>query len=551
MRGKEPAKAAGAAKAKRPAAAGCAASGAKAAGAAKKQPRKTRAKAPRQSAKTKAGAPALPTLEQLRRQEAAYCRTDPVYFTEQYVRIEDKDAPELLVPFKLWPAQKMALKGFASHRLNIVLKARQLGLTWLALAEASRLLALNPGRTVVALSRSEEEAKELVRRMGVILGGMPEFAAPQGAVPPGWQGPVFRVSAMAATLSWPDGPDGVFKAFSSGPSVGRSFTADLILLDEWAFQQFAHEIWRSAFPVINRPTGGRVIGLSTIRRGSLFEELYTDPNNGFHKIFLPWQTDPRRTQAWYRATLLALGEDGVRQEYPATVDEALAVPGGAFFPELSPLHRASGPPAGPVRRYVSLDYGLDMLSAHWVAVDPAGRAVVYREYDAPGLTIGQAARAVLGQCGGEEIELFLAPPDLWSRSQESGRSRAQLFYEAGLPLTMSSRDFPAGCAAIREWLACTPETGRPRLTLLDAPNLWHCLAQIQKDPRRPDVYAKEPHALTHDVDSLRYFCVWWAQPANRPAAPRAGRWEPDLLADYEQADEAGRAYLEAKYGPPC
>lgn len=185
-----------------------------------------------------------------------------------------------------------------------------------------------------------------------------------------------------------------------------------------------------------------------------------------------------------------------------------------------------------------------MLSAHWVAVD-------HRELDAPGLTIGQAARAILAASGSEEIELVLAPSDLWGRSQESGKSRAQLFYEAGLVLTKTSRDFPAGCAAIREWLALQPD-GRPRLTVADrdCPSLWHCLAHIQKDPRRPDVYAKEPHPLTHDVDSLRCFCIWWAQPAQRPALPRTAVWTEDLLADYERAGEEGRAYLEAKYGPP-
>ena len=57
---------------------------------------------------------------------------------------------------------------------------------------------------------------------------------------------------------------------------------------------------------------------------------------------------------------------------------------------------------------------------------------------------------------GEDIELVLAPPDLWNRSQESGRSRAQLFSEAGLVLTRSSRDFAAGCAAMKEWLAAGP-----------------------------------------------------------------------------------------------
>lgn len=486
----------------------------------------------------------------MRREEAAYCREHPVYFVEKYVHIEDKDAPGLLVPFELWPGQKKALEAFAGHRLNVVLKARQLGLTWLALAEAARLLALEPGRTVVGLSRSEEEAKELVRRLGVILRGMPEFIAVSGQEPPGWDGPVFKITALSVAIDWPDAHQGAFRAFASGPSVGRSFTADLMLIDEWAFQQFAQEIWASAFPVVNRPTGGRVIGLSTIRRGTLFEELYTDPDNGFCKIFLPWDTDPRRDQHWYRRTLAALGPDRTRQEYPATQQEALEVPGGAFFPEVRmESHWIDTPPQGPVRRYVSLDYGLDMLSVKWVAIDPEGRAVVYRELDEPNKTIGEAAELVLRLSRGEEIEQFLAPGDLWGRSQESGKCRAQLFAEAGLYLVKVSRDFAAGCAAMKEWLRVDPVTGTPRMRFCDTPTVYRHLQKIQKDPNEPDVYAKTPHILTHAVDSLRYFCIWWTSPAGRPAQAKVP-WEPDLLEDFERADEEGKAHLIALYGEP-
>ena len=92
-------------------------------------------------------------LAALRQAERDYCRADPVYFVENYCHIEDKDAPDLIAPFILWPGQKKALKAFADHRLCAVLKARQLGFTWLALAEAARLLVLWPGRTVVGLSR--------------------------------------------------------------------------------------------------------------------------------------------------------------------------------------------------------------------------------------------------------------------------------------------------------------------------------------------------------------------------------------------------------------
>ena len=492
------------------------------------------------------------TPHELREKTVALCRQDPVFFTKNFVHIEDKDAAELVQPFRLWPMQEDALRQLHAHRLNVILKARQLGITWLALSVAAWTVALFSGRTVVCFSRAEEEAKELVRRMVVILRHMPELICEEKKAPPGWQGPVFRHTCLSVHVRFAHGPESVLKAFLSSPGAARGFTADLVILDEWALQQYAEELWASIFPVVNRPGGGRVIGLSTIRLGTLFEEIFTNPDNGFHKIFLPWQADPARNQAWYARTLGALGEEKTLQEYPASVEEALSVPGGAMFPEVrAETHICEGRSVPEnARRYVAIDYGLDMFSAHWVAVDSEGRALIYREYDAPNKTIGEAAATLLALSQGEDIAAFLAPPDLWSREQVTGRSRAALFSQNGVELTRASSDFAAGCAAMKEWLR--PSEGGPRLRFLRraAPNLWRCLQKIQKDEQRPDVYAKEPHALTHDVDSLRYFCVWWA--AGPPAVHSAPRvhWEADVWEDYENAPPQGKAYLVEKYGSP-
>ncbi len=57
-------------------------------------------------------------------------KNDAAFFVETFCRIEDRDAPGVIVPFALWPAQKDALSAFSENRLSVVLKARQLGLTW-------------------------------------------------------------------------------------------------------------------------------------------------------------------------------------------------------------------------------------------------------------------------------------------------------------------------------------------------------------------------------------------------------------------------------------
>lgn len=461
-------------------------------------------------------------IGELRKAERAYCKDHIEYFIQRYGHIEDKDAEELIQPFDLWQAQKDALRSIMEHRLNIILKARQLGFSWLAIHLGAHTIVTSGGKTVIGLSRTEEEAKELVRRLGVVLAWMPELIADKDHLPPNWDGPVYKQLALSITIEFPDEPPSIFQAMASSPSAGRSFTANLIIIDEWAFQQYAREIWKAAYPTINRPDGGKVVGLSTIERGSLFEEIFTNPDNGFNKIFIPWYADPRRDEAWYERTKLAMGDD-ITSEYPATIEEALMVPGGSFFPEVTKkTHESDSLMTGPVTRYCHLDYGLDMLSAHWTVVDTEGNSQTYREVDEPNLTASQAAQMVLSRSAGEYIDAWLAPPDLWNRNRDTGKSTADIFAEYGIPLTKVSNDFVNGCILLKELLRVNPETGKCKHTFLKdtCPNAIKCLQKIQKDKLKPAIYAKNPHELTHDVDSMRYFSVWWVAKAKEPSRKR-------------------------------
>lgn len=462
------------------------------------------------------------SIDELRQAEMAHIKTHLRYFIESYVHIEDKDADETIQPFHLWPRQTEALESIHANRLNIILKARQLGITWLTLAYASHALLTSPGHLTIALSRTEDEAKELVRRLGVIYRNMPELVREANA--DNWTGPTYRATALSIEITHPGKPASTLKAFASSSGAARSFTANLLLLDEWAFQQFAQEIWLSAYPTINRPTGGKVVGLSTIERGTLFEELFTG-DNGFNKIFLPWHADPRRTQEWYDQTKKDLG-DAILQEYPATIEEALTIPGGSYFPEFKRhIHVIEGEPTPNSNRYVSMDYGLDMFAVLWYEVDERGNATVYRELHEKDLIVSEAAKALLNATH-EPIKAYYAPPDLWNRNRDTGRSTAEVFHQHGITLTKTDNAREQGCLNIKEWLVPIQtrheQTGEPittaKLRIYDgtAPNLVSCLTKIQKDKQRPNMYANEPHELTHIVDSLRAFCVGRPRPTEIP-----------------------------------
>ena len=498
------------------------------------------------------------SLKEVRDKEIEYCSEHITYFVENYGHIEDRNSPEIIVRFKLWDEQKNALLEMTQNKWTIILKARQLGISWLVLHYAVWMMVCRTGRSVIGLSKSETEAKELVRRMVLILRNMRALVREKNDRV-GWDGAWFEWNALSVTIHHPGKSDSTFQCFASGENAARSFTADLIIFDEWAFQQFDRSIWTAALPVVNRPLSGQVIGVSTIQRGSLFEELFTTPDNGFHKIFIPWYADPSRTQEWYDNTLKLSGKAAMWAEYPATIDEALDVPGGRFFPEVSDESILTNEPLKQnTVCYCAMDYGLDMLSALWVKRDAFGNSqIIHYERD-PNLPISAACERVLrgtqllkdrGEI--EDVEQYLAPPDLWNRSQETGKSRAILFAENGLFLTKVNNDIAAGCTAMKE-LLIHGENQKSKLTILNnsAPNLLMCLKKVQTDAKKPNMYAKDPHDLTHDLDALRYYSVYWTHGAQNPTEKRRMKWRKDQWEDYRNASVEDKKYLISIWGEP-
>jgi phage terminase large subunit len=150
----------------------------------------------------------------------------------------------------------------------------------------------------------------------------------------------------------------------------------------------------------------------------------------------------------------------------------------------------------------------------WIACDDVGGVYVFRELAESDMTISAAAEKA-NELTDEVIYDTLAPPDLWNRSQETGRSKAILFEEAGLKINKSNNDREAGWLAIRELLK-TDKNGFARLKIFrTCTRLINDLPQLQHDDKKPTDCATEPHDITHVPDALRYFAIAWTQPADR------------------------------------
>ena len=293
---------------------------------------------------------------------------------------------------------------------------------------------------------------------------------------------------------------------------------------------------------------------------SWVKERFVDPSpantafvgkDGIRRIFIPSLVDDNHFlmsgDPEYKKRLLALPE----KERKALLYGDWNIFEGQYFEEFDAQVHICAPFEIPSdwRKYIAFDYGLDRLAVYWIAVDSMRECYVYRGYCESNLTISAAAEAIRSRTPTEEeIYATLAPPDLWGRSQETGRSKAVIFEENGLSLTKSNNDREAGWLAIKELLK-KDSSGHSRLHIFSTNReLIRCLPMLQRDVRKPTDCATDPHEITHAPDALRYFAVAWTRPNTAPEEKRV-KYTPDQLEDYFNArTDAEREYIAKRIG---
>jgi hypothetical protein len=204
-------------------------------------------------------------------------------------------------------------------RLFVILKARQLGMTWLAVGFALWLMLFRPAATALLFSKRDDEAVHLLRFR---LRGMYERL-------PQWMRARSLMADNDHELTFSNGS----AALAFPTTGGRSYTATMALVDEADHMGELDRLLDAVKPTVD--AGGWLILLSTADKGdpgSTFKRIYQAARrgeNGYTPIFLPWHARPDRTPEWYEAIRSDyLARDGTPDalygEYPATDVEALA-----------------------------------------------------------------------------------------------------------------------------------------------------------------------------------------------------------------------------------
>lgn len=253
---------------------------------------------------------------ELERKEWLKCGLDPAYFLDNYGWIYDATARRWQ-RFDLWPAQLRVLGLLLAHRLLVVLKARQLGLTWLLLGYALWLMLFRPIATVLIFSKRDDEAMELLDRLKKMYVRLPAYMRAKATVIDNEH--EFELSNGSRALAFPT-------------TGGRSYTATLAIADEADYIPNLSTFLNAVKPTVD--AGGQLALISTPDKDnplSTFKNIFRAAwakANEYLAVFLPWSERPGRSLAWYarvKAEMIAQdgSDDNLFQEYPSTVDEAL------------------------------------------------------------------------------------------------------------------------------------------------------------------------------------------------------------------------------------
>jgi hypothetical protein len=278
--------------------------------------------------------------------EAALCSISPAYFLENYAWIQNKAGTEEL-RWQPWDYQLKLLSEIQTWKRIRILKARQLGITWLIAGYAEWMVLFKKHARVLFLSANQDTARDILAKAKFIHTHLPDF--------------------LQLPLKHPDSQDVLdfigsyshVRVMPSTEGAGKGTDATLVVRDELAEHPEADANFRAIMPTIDAGEG-KSIDLSTIKKSDInnhfsrivrrvynaakppvtmmpkygkWFERYDSIKGNIKLFFLGWRLRPVRTKGmtldqWFEEEVVPSYDNKweIEENYPETIDQALSSP---------------------------------------------------------------------------------------------------------------------------------------------------------------------------------------------------------------------------------
>jgi hypothetical protein len=233
--------------------------------------------------------------------EILKCGKDPAYFLKTYARISHP--MHGLILFNTYDFQDELLTDFNDYRFNVILKARQLGISTITAGYIVWMMLFHRDKAVLVMATKFATAGNLVNKVKKIMKNLPDW---------------IRIASIDIDnrTSFILSNGSSIKAASTSGDAGRSEALSLLVLDEAAHIEGLGELWTGLYPTLS--TGGRCIALSTPNGvGNWFHKTCIDAETGannFNLTTLMWDVHPDRDEGWYKKETKNMSKRQIAQE---------------------------------------------------------------------------------------------------------------------------------------------------------------------------------------------------------------------------------------------
>ena len=241
------------------------------------------------------------------------------YFAKKYWRIPTARDGAQPLDFDARPYQYEYADILVDLEGNLIgLKARQIGLTTMAVAYAFWTVYFRSDTAWLMVSAGEDPAKRALARAKYGYARLPAWMKERG--------PVLKTDS-ASVLAFDN--DSKIESLPATAAAGRGDSVYGVIFDEAAHMQDASAVFGALEPLCYGP----FIVFSTANgMGNWFHEKWVDsemPDSMWRGVFYPWSAVPERDERWYENTKRKyVGEEWLfYQEYPSTPEEAFAKSG--------------------------------------------------------------------------------------------------------------------------------------------------------------------------------------------------------------------------------
>jgi hypothetical protein len=242
--------------------------------------------------------------EQEQVEEYIRCADNCEYFVDTYMKIVSVDLG--LIPFEMWPFQRLMLRSYVNDRFVINKLPRQSGKSTTVTAYMLWLILFHDNQNIAILANKGMLARDLLGKITLAYEYLPKWLQ-QGIIT--WN---------RGNIELENGSKIVAASTSSSAIRGGSY--NLIFLDEFAFvgNNMATEFFGSVYPTISSGSTSKVIIVSTPNGMNHFYKLWVDAEEGRNE-YVPfqvhWSQIPGRDGEWKKQTISNTSEEQFAQEF--------------------------------------------------------------------------------------------------------------------------------------------------------------------------------------------------------------------------------------------